>query len=60
MIRSIEWGKLTPLVRNFVKINCNEPLGTVLPLYRTGVSLLSRESFLHIKSINIFHYLIFS
>jgi len=24
------------------------PLGTALPLYRTGVSLLSRESFLYI------------
>jgi hypothetical protein len=23
MIRSIDWGKLTPLVRDSVKINCN-------------------------------------
>ena len=36
------------------------PLGTVRPLYRTGVSLLSRERFLYILSTNIFHYLIFA
>ena len=35
-------------------------LGTALPLYRTGISLLSRERFLYIKSTNIFHYLIFA
>jgi len=35
-------------------------LGTVRPLYRTGVSLLFRESFLYISSTNMFHYLIFA
>ena len=36
------------------------PLGTVRPLYRTGVSLLYRERFLYIYSTNTFHYLIFA
>ena len=30
------------------------------PLYRKGVSQLSREGFLYISSTNIFHYLIFA
>ena len=38
----------------------DEHLGTVRPLYRTGVSLLSRERFLYIYSTNIFHYRIFA
>jgi len=29
-------------------LQCCEPLGTALPLYRTGISLLSRERFLYI------------
>ena len=36
------------------------PLGTEHPLCRTGVSLLSRESFFIYLINNIFHYLIFA
>ena len=41
--------------------NCrSSPLGTALPLYRTDISLLSRERFFIYLIKNIFHYLIFA
>jgi len=43
----------------YLQVMFHYPLGTVRPLYRTGVSLLSREHFLNIQSTNVFHYLIF-
>ena len=35
----------------------NEPLGTMHPIYRTGVPLVPRERFLYIYSTNIFNYI---